>query len=43
MMPPKGIVSPDDHVVEPPDLWTKRLSRRWQDSAPRVVGSGGSA
>ncbi|ONH28008.1 amidohydrolase family protein [Pseudofrankia asymbiotica] len=30
------IASADDHVVEPPDLWTSRLARRWRDRCPRV-------
>jgi predicted TIM-barrel fold metal-dependent hydrolase len=30
------IISVDDHVVEPPDLWTSRLPAKWQDKAPRV-------
>src|ERR687893_522872 len=31
------IISVDDHVVEPPDLWTKRLPARYADVGPRVV------
>jgi predicted TIM-barrel fold metal-dependent hydrolase len=31
------LVSVDDHVVEPPDLFEGRLARRYQDLAPRVV------
>jgi len=31
------IISVDDHVVEPPDLWTSRLPRRYLDRGPRVV------
>ncbi|MBW3664272.1 MAG: amidohydrolase [Actinobacteria bacterium] len=31
------IVSADDHVVEPADLWTSRLPAKYQDVAPRVV------
>jgi predicted TIM-barrel fold metal-dependent hydrolase len=31
------IISVDDHVVEPPDLWTKRLPAKYQDKGPRVV------
>ena len=31
----KGFVSADDHVQEPPDLWTERLSRsRFGDRIP---------
>jgi predicted TIM-barrel fold metal-dependent hydrolase len=31
------IISVDDHVVEPPDLWTSRVPRSFVDRAPRVV------
>ena len=30
------IVSVDDHVIEPPDLWTSRLPSRHRDVGPRV-------
>jgi len=30
-------VSADSHVVEPADVWTSRLARRWGDRVPRVV------
>ena len=30
------IISVDDHVVEPPDLWTSRIPARYQDRCPRV-------
>ncbi len=30
------IISVDDHVVEPPTLWTDRLPAKYQDRAPRV-------
>jgi predicted TIM-barrel fold metal-dependent hydrolase len=37
-MPPAfKYVSADSHVVEPPDLWLKRIDRRFLDRAPRVV------
>jgi predicted TIM-barrel fold metal-dependent hydrolase len=29
-------ISVDDHVVEPPDLWTARLPERYRDQGPRV-------
>jgi predicted TIM-barrel fold metal-dependent hydrolase len=32
-----GIVSADDHVVEPPDLWSQRLPPRYQDIGPRII------
>jgi predicted TIM-barrel fold metal-dependent hydrolase len=31
------LVSVDDHVVEPPDLFEGHLSDRWRDVAPRMV------
>ena len=31
------IISIDDHVVEPPDVWTSRLPARYRDVGPRVV------
>jgi predicted TIM-barrel fold metal-dependent hydrolase len=32
-----GLISVDDHVQEPPDLWTSRLSKsRWGDRIPHV-------
>ena len=30
------IISVDDHVVEPPDLWTSRLPAKYSDRWPRV-------
>jgi predicted TIM-barrel fold metal-dependent hydrolase len=35
-IPHLTIVSPDDHVFEPPTLWIDRLPRRFQESGPRV-------
>ncbi|HEX7096965.1 MAG TPA: amidohydrolase family protein [Acidimicrobiales bacterium] len=31
------IISVDDHVVEPPDLWSSRLPQKYRDRGPRVV------
>jgi len=31
------IISVDDHVVEPPNLWTDRLPSKYADRAPRIV------
>ena len=31
------IISVDDHVIEPPDVWTSRLPARYRDVGPRVV------
>ena len=30
------IVSSDDHVLEPPDLWTSRIEPKYRDRAPRM-------
>ena len=30
-------ISVDDHVLEPPDLWTERLPSRYVDVGPRVI------
>jgi uncharacterized protein len=39
-----GLISVDDHVVEPPQLWTERLSRaRWGERIPHVEESDGDA
>jgi hypothetical protein len=31
------LVSVDDHVVEPPDMFDNHLPDRWKDEAPKVV------
>ena len=31
------MLSSDSHVVEPPDLWEKRLAPRFRERAPHVV------
>ena len=31
-----GYVSSDGHVVEPADLWTTRMDKRFRDRAPRI-------
>ena len=36
------IVSADDHIVEPADLWTTRLELRFSDRAPHIVREGNS-
>jgi uncharacterized protein len=36
-----GLISVDDHVQEPPDLWTQRLSKnRWRDRIPHLERTG---
>ncbi len=29
-------ISVDDHIMEPPDVWTSRLAAKFQDDAPRI-------
>jgi predicted TIM-barrel fold metal-dependent hydrolase len=31
------LISVDDHVIEPPDVWQARLPRRFKEAGPRVV------
>jgi hypothetical protein len=31
------VISVDDHLVEPPDMFEGRLPRRFADQAPKVV------
>ncbi len=35
-----SIISVDDHVIEPPDLWQSWLPKKFQDRAPKVVRTG---
>jgi predicted TIM-barrel fold metal-dependent hydrolase len=35
-MVPSRIVSADSHMLEPPDLWTTRLEKKFRDQAPHV-------
>jgi predicted TIM-barrel fold metal-dependent hydrolase len=37
MMDYPRIVSPDDHVLEPRELWTSRLPAKYREVGPRVV------
>ncbi len=37
MEPFPKIISVDDHVLEPPDLWQSRLPARYRDRGPRVA------
>ena len=30
------IISTDDHIIEPPDLFLKNMPAKWKDQAPRV-------
>ena len=31
------LLSADNHIVEPPDLWTSRIDAQYRDRAPRLV------
>ncbi len=35
-----NVISADDHVIEPPDLWISRVDAKWGDRVPRVVDLG---
>ncbi|KJE21027.1 Amidohydrolase [Frankia torreyi] len=37
----RPLISADSHLCEPPELWTSRLPRRYQERAPRVVNLDG--
>ena len=34
------LISVDDHVIEPPNIWVDRLSSKWGDAAPHIVEVG---
>ncbi len=34
---PYVVYSSDSHIIEPPDLWTKRIDKEWRELAPRIV------
>jgi predicted TIM-barrel fold metal-dependent hydrolase len=34
------LVSIDDHMVEPPDMYTNHVPEKWRDQAPKVVRNG---
>jgi predicted TIM-barrel fold metal-dependent hydrolase len=36
------LVSVDDHVIEPPDVWQSRVPTKFRDRAPRLVNDGTS-
>ena len=31
------VIDADTHISEPPDLFTKRLPRKWHDDAPKII------
>lgn len=36
------LISVDDHIIEPPDMWDKHLPAAYKDKAPRVVSKNGA-
>ena len=34
------LISVDDHIIEPPDVWTERVAAKHRDLVPRVVEKG---
>ncbi len=30
------VIDVDTHIIEPPDLWTSRMSSKWGDRVPHV-------
>jgi hypothetical protein len=32
----KRLLSADSHVMEPRDLWEKRIDQKWRAKAPRI-------
>src|SRR6266446_6100825 len=40
-MEPRRILSADSHVIEPADVWTSRIEKRFLDRAPRVIKRAG--
>src|SRR5260370_7826785 len=40
-METQRILSADSHVIEPADVWTSRIEKRFLDRAPRVVKRAG--
>jgi predicted TIM-barrel fold metal-dependent hydrolase len=39
--PGPRMISVDDHVVEPPDVWTSRLPAKWRDVCPQTAEADG--
>jgi hypothetical protein len=37
------VLSADSHTVEPGDLWTSRLDRKFRDTAPHIEMRGSTA
>ena len=39
-MPSYRVISSDNHIVEPPDLWTSRIEPKYRDRCPQLVDAG---
>ena len=37
LQPEFDLISVDDHIIEPPNVWTDRLPAKWQNDCPRVL------
>lgn len=37
LQPEFDLISVDDHIIEPPNVWTDRLPAKWQNECPRVL------
>ncbi|HEV7865397.1 MAG TPA: amidohydrolase family protein, partial [Acidimicrobiia bacterium] len=35
------LISVDDHILEPPDIWQKRVAAKHRDAAPRIISDNG--
>ena len=40
-MPGYRVISSDNHVMEPPDLWTSRIEAKYGDRCPQLVSMDG--
>ena len=40
--PPPRMISVDDHVVEPPDVWTSRVPAKFRDACPQPADEDGT-
>ena len=38
-MPSYRVISSDNHIVEPPDLWTSRIEPKYRDRCPQLVNA----
>ena len=36
------VISVDDHIIEPADVWTDRMPARFRDEAPRLISKNGN-